>query len=197
MELQRLIIQRPLESGSRLDLNELIPVFHRWIQQQLIKDHLLIDVGDYLHLKRDPKLLLVAHEGTFSVIYSPEGLVLQYQRRRPISGMFTQRLEKIWNTLQLASRLLEQETALEGKIHFEANRFRIIVNELLWTETTENAPKVLEETIREAFRKEAGMSGFTVTCSMPDTKERLLLEFEVTSIQDLDSTISSVEQICA
>ena len=115
MELQRLIIQRPLEFGSILHLKELIPVFHRWIQQQLIKDHLLIDVGDYLHLKRDPKLLLVAHEGTFSVIYSPEGLALQYQRRRPISGMFTQRLEKIWNTLQLASRLLEQETALEVK----------------------------------------------------------------------------------
>ena len=52
MELQRLIIQRPLEFGSILHLKELIPVFHRWIQQQLIKDHLLIDVGDYLHLKQ-------------------------------------------------------------------------------------------------------------------------------------------------
>ena len=44
MELQRFIIQKSLVTETEPDLKQLIPVFHRWIQQQEIEGHLLIDV---------------------------------------------------------------------------------------------------------------------------------------------------------
>jgi hypothetical protein len=38
-----------LDAASRFDLEECIPIFHRWIQDQAL-DEVLIDVADYRHV---------------------------------------------------------------------------------------------------------------------------------------------------
>ena len=48
-------------------LDDFIPVFHRWIQKQTVSGHLLIDVHDYSHIHQGPGILLVGHEGNFSI----------------------------------------------------------------------------------------------------------------------------------
>jgi hypothetical protein len=40
----------------------LIPIYHHWIQNHSIPDHLLIDVADYEHVPEGPGTVLVAHE---------------------------------------------------------------------------------------------------------------------------------------
>ena len=44
-----------------------IPLFHGWIQEKIIPDHLLIDVADYSHIPDGPGIMLIAHEGHFSL----------------------------------------------------------------------------------------------------------------------------------
>ena len=66
MDLQRFAIKVYLEDPSKLDPKALIPVFHRWIQQRAIPDHLLIDVADYSHVPHGPVVMRMTREGHFS-----------------------------------------------------------------------------------------------------------------------------------
>lgn len=149
MELQRLIIQNPMTSDSFLELEELIPVFHRWIQEQLVEDHLLIDVGDYLHLTPHAKILLVAHEATIAVSREKEGLCMQYQRRRPIPGRFSERLAKIRNDAEKIRGLLEREPLLGGRVRFREDAWRILPNDRLWVETAREPEQDLAQALRD------------------------------------------------
>ena len=65
-DLQRVALKVFLTDDSVLDPRDAIPVFHRWIQTHAV-DGLLIDVADYAHLPTGPTVLLVAHEGHYSL----------------------------------------------------------------------------------------------------------------------------------
>src|SRR5258707_1083897 len=41
---------------------EFVPIFHHWIQNQSLPNHLLIDVADYAHVPAGPGTLIVASE---------------------------------------------------------------------------------------------------------------------------------------
>ena len=177
MELQRFIIQKSLVTETEPDLKQLIPVFHRWIQQQEIEGHLLIDVGDYLHLRHDPRLLLVAHEVTLGVIRSDTRTFLQYQRRRPSPDSLSQRILQGWSTLQQASDLLEQESELNPKFCFQPHRYRFISNDHLWQDTAADGTSNLKHALEEAFTA-SGNPGCKILSEGEDTNRRLMLEFD-------------------
>ena len=59
------------QTASTFKTREVIPVFHRWIQTQAV-DGLLIDVADYTHLPTGPAVILIAHEGQYSIDWTLE-----------------------------------------------------------------------------------------------------------------------------
>src|SRR4030095_5221476 len=65
--LQRIGVKLFAADGSSVQPREFVPIFHRWIQTQAVANHLLIDVADYAHVPDGPGVLLVAHEGNFSL----------------------------------------------------------------------------------------------------------------------------------
>lgn len=63
------------------DLEEFIPVFHRWIQRQALPG-LLIDVADYRHVAGGPGIVLIGHEGDYGICSkSPNELILYYREK--------------------------------------------------------------------------------------------------------------------
>ena len=78
MDLQKFGIKLYLNANGSFDATDFIPVFHRWIQDKVVDDHLLIDVADYSHIPDGPGIMLVAHEGNISLDqknHQPEKLV--------------------------------------------------------------------------------------------------------------------------
>ena len=69
MNWNKLGIRLKIVPPESLVVSDYIPVFHRWIQGQVFEDHLLIDVHNYSHVKDGPGILLVAHEGQFSLSF--------------------------------------------------------------------------------------------------------------------------------
>ncbi len=132
-----------MASDSSLKLEELAPVFHRWIQEQLVEDHLLIDVGIYLHLVPHPRVMLVAHEATISVSREVEGFCMQYQRRRPLPGSISERVAKIRDDAVKICGLLEGDPQLNGRIRFRENAVGIFPNDRLWMETADGTEQEL------------------------------------------------------
>ena len=56
MELQHLNLKLYLEHHDTLNLGELMPIFHHWIQGQVCKE-LLIDVTYYRHVSAEPHMV--------------------------------------------------------------------------------------------------------------------------------------------
>ena len=67
MDLQKFGIKLYLNTDGNFESKDFIPVFHNWIQEKVVDDHLLIDVADYSHITDGPGVMLIAHEGHFSL----------------------------------------------------------------------------------------------------------------------------------
>src|SRR6516225_4701835 len=65
---------------------EFVPIFHRWIQNQSLDGHLLIDVADYAHVPAGPGTLVVASEANIHMDREENRLGLLYVRKQPIAG---------------------------------------------------------------------------------------------------------------
>ena len=120
---------------------ELVPVFHRWIQQSAIPGHLLIDVADYDHVPEGPGILLVAHEGNLGMDLIGGKLGLLYYRKQPLDGDLAARLRACLGTALHACRLLEQDATLGGRVRFNAGSIEIFANDRL---RAPNAPATYE-----------------------------------------------------
>ncbi len=113
-----------------VDIHEFVGVFHGWIQQQKVEGHLLIDVHDYSHVANGPGILLVAHEGNFSMDRAEGRLGLFYYRKRPLEGGLEANLKTVMNTALQTCKLLESEPKLKG-IKFKTDEILVVANDRL------------------------------------------------------------------
>src|SRR2546421_5263583 len=81
MDVHRLGVKFFAADPAAIHLDTIIPIFHGWIQKQSLDGHLLIDVHDYSHMHQGPGILLVAHEGNFSIDMSDGRPGLLYYRK--------------------------------------------------------------------------------------------------------------------
>src|SRR5579862_272868 len=85
MQLQHVNVKLFVEDGAQAVLEPLIPVFHGWIEHQ-DGDELLIDVADYTHVPAGPGIVLIGHEGNYSVDNTGNRLGVRYNRKAKVDG---------------------------------------------------------------------------------------------------------------
>ena len=69
-----------------VDVEEFIPVFHRWIRENVVPNELLLDVADYKHIVDGPAILLVGHEADYVVDLTGGKPGFQYVRKRDLGA---------------------------------------------------------------------------------------------------------------
>tara|TARA_B100000959_G_scaffold248996_1_gene276318 strand:+ start:213 stop:758 length:546 start_codon:yes stop_codon:yes gene_type:complete len=124
MDLQKIGIKFFLKNEKSFSSKEYIPLFHQWIQNKSISDHLLIDVADYSHVLDGPGVMLMAHEGHFSL--DQEGLApgMLYMRKMDLEGDFSARFFKVFSiTLEVVNLLIQKD------LEFCQKSFRFIAND--------------------------------------------------------------------
>jgi hypothetical protein len=110
---------------------EFVPVFHRWIQDKVLEDHLAIDVADYAHVPAGPGSLLVAHEANVHMDRVEDRLGLLYFRKTASPGTFADRLKAaILNAIKAAAKM-EQEEGFAGRLKFRTDELQIRLNDRL------------------------------------------------------------------
>jgi len=152
VELQRLGVKIFFRESSQLDLGDLVPVFHSWIQKRLVEDHVLVDVHNYSHVHEGPGILLVAHEGNFSIDLENGRMGLFYYRKQPLDGALRSRLKDIFRTTLLGALLLEKESQL-GKVQFSTDELLLVANDRLKAPNTEATFQQFEPEFSEFFRQ--------------------------------------------
>ena len=167
-EIYKLGIKIFVANSQAVNIRDFIPVFHGWIQQQKIAGHLLIDVHDYSHVHHGPGILLVAHEGNFSMDEADSRLGLFYYRKQPLEGGLDANLKSVLQTALEASKLLESEPKLSG-IKFDKQEILIVTNDRLLAPNAAATRAQLEPLVKRAF----GNATVTPASQCADPRERL------------------------
>jgi hypothetical protein len=183
VELQRLGVKIFFRESSQLDLGDLVPVFHSWIQKQLVEDHVLVDVHNYSHVHEGPGILLVAHEGNFSIDMENGRMGLFYYRKQPLDGALRSRLKDIFRTTLLGALLLEKESQL-GKVQFSTDELLLVANDRLKAPNTEATFQQFEPEFSEFFRQLLNDDECTLA-RQEDPRERFAVRVHTGIPQDI------------
>jgi len=135
---------------------EIIPIFHRWIQQQWLPGHLLIDVAEYTHVHHGPGIVLVGHEANISTDENEGKAGLQYLRKQPQPGDLGERITSVLRTTLTLAERLEREPELAGRLQFDRHKFVFIANDRLLAPNTAETFEALRETVSAATMAIAG-----------------------------------------
>jgi len=146
-DLQRVGVKVFAEDADDLALPEFIPIFHRWIQGRVL-DQLLIDVADYSHVHAGPGILLVAHEGNYSVDESEGRRGLAYYAKTAMDGDLESRLVALCRTTLEACRRLAAEPELRGRLRFRGDEIRVFANDRLLAPNTDDTFARVEPAVR-------------------------------------------------
>jgi hypothetical protein len=136
MELQHINVKLLVQNPAQVDLEALVPVFHRWIQEQK-PEELLIDVADYRHVEAGPGVILIGHEGNYSVDNSDGRLGVRYNRKAALEGSNQDRLAQAMRAALVACQRLEEEPRLDSKVRFDGQDVEISVNDRLLAPNTD------------------------------------------------------------
>src|SRR5579872_5362414 len=128
MQLQHVNVKLLVRNPEEVDLEPLIPVFHGWIQNQ-IGEGLLLDIADYRHVDAGPGVVLIGHEGNYSVDNTDHRLGVRYNRKAALDGSNQERLRQAARAALSACERLEAEPLLGGKLRFNGQEIEISIND--------------------------------------------------------------------
>ena len=102
-------VQVKVFASQSVDPMALIPVFHRWIREGVLKDDLAIDVADYSHVHEGPGVVLIGHGADYYYDLGEGKPGLLYSRKRGFEGALEARLRDAVQHALAACDELEKE----------------------------------------------------------------------------------------
>src|SRR5271154_4836396 len=108
INLQHVNVKLLAQDPEDVDLEPLIPVFHRWIREHVF-DELLLDVADYRHVPAGPGVVLIGHQANYSVDDTDDRLGVRYNRKAEVDGGNQKALRQAMRASLIACQRLEAE----------------------------------------------------------------------------------------
>ena len=130
IELQHINVKLLVRNPEAFDLEPLIPIFHDWIRDQ-VGEELLLDVADYRHVDAGPGVVLIGHEGNYSVDNADKRLGVRYNRKAALDGSNQDRLRQAARAALTACQRLETDHRLGGRLRFNSQEIEIFINDRL------------------------------------------------------------------
>jgi hypothetical protein len=131
MDAKRVDVKVFAKDASRVKQDELIPVFHGWIQRGAIAGEMLIDVADYGHVVEGPGVMLIGNEAQYGLDRTKGRTGLLYSQRRARVGGFEDALRYSVRQALQACALLQREGALGGRLSFSGQEIMVRINDRL------------------------------------------------------------------
>jgi hypothetical protein len=147
LDIQHVNAKLMVQNPEQADLEPVIRVFHRWIQERACEE-LLLDVADYRHVPAGPGVVLIGHEANYSVDNTDNRLGIRYSRKAVLNGTIQDRLEQAVRGALVACQRLEEEPELNGSLRFGGHEVEMFVNDRLLAPNTEDTRQALEPHIR-------------------------------------------------
>jgi hypothetical protein len=145
MTPQRLSVKFFVQGDAPVDLAPFTPLFHRWIQNDVVEG-LLVDVADYRHVPDGPGILLIGHEVDYGLDLSAgrPGLLVRRKRYQGAASL----AEVLRDTLRkavLAARAIKADGATG--VTFDAAAVEITLIDRLTAPNTDQAAAQFKDEI--------------------------------------------------
>ena len=150
--------------SAPVDLEEITLVFNRWIREQRLDGHLLIDIADYRHVPGGPGVILVGHEADIAIDLGDGRPGLAYIRKRswpdadrPDGDPLRLRIRTVLGWLVRVAAELRSPT--------DGSEIRIWFQDRLFLRQRDQRPALVE-----AVRLELGQEGLDVSALEADPR---------------------------
>jgi len=184
MEFQHINAKLFVKNAEEINLEALIPVFHGWIQDQA-PGELLLDVADYRHVRSGPGVVLIGHQGNYSLDNTGNRLGVRYNRKAMLEGTNQDRLVQATQAALAACRRLEADPRLDGAIQFNGREIELCLNDRLLAPNRPETRAAAEPEFRTFFSTLFGDIEYSV--SYPQDP-RSLFSVQVQTSQAFDTT---------
>jgi hypothetical protein len=124
--LQHFGIKLIAGDGFHPEAEQLIPIFHRWIQESAVPG-MLVDVTDYSHVPAGPGVILIAHEGFYSVDHRANRTGFLYLQRTALDGTTESNLLHAWRCAQTGAAQLQKDLGSDAT--FRDDEVELFVND--------------------------------------------------------------------
>jgi len=168
MQLQHVNVKLLVKSPEEVPLESLIPVFHSWIQGQVLEE-LLLDVADYRHVPAGPGVVLIGHQANYSVDDTDDRLGVRYNRKAEVDGGNQKALRQAMRANLIACQRLEAEPSLERKLQFNGQEIEFFVNDRLLAPNRDSTREALRSDFETFFKKL--FRGNEYTLAYPNSSE--------------------------
>jgi hypothetical protein len=168
MQLQHVNVKLLVKSPEEVPLEPLIPVFHSWIQGQVLEE-LLLDVADYRHVPAGPGVVLIGHQANYSVDDTDDRLGVRYNRKAEVDGGNQKALRQAMRANLIACQRLEAEPSLERKLQFNGQEIEFFVNDRLLAPNRDSTREALRSDFDTFFKKL--FRGSEYTLAYPNSSE--------------------------
>jgi len=148
--------------GSDVRLLELIPVFHRWIREDLIADELMIDVANYEHVPKGPGIVLVCDKAHFYFDVRGGRPGLRYRGRREARATGAAAFERALRSAAHAAELLENDPVLESRYRFRTDEVELGIYDRLRAPSTPETLAAVRPAIEEAVKAVYGTTAKSI-----------------------------------
>lgn len=135
MQLQRISAKLYIANPDDVDLPKVTPVFHRWISEKTVPG-LLIDVADYKHVPEGPGVMLVGHEGDYSVDFSEGRPGFRYERKRDRRGEVRQQIHQAIQLAVLGAQAFADQPQPHPAVEFATGELLIAIADRLHAPNT-------------------------------------------------------------
>jgi hypothetical protein len=190
MDLQKFGIKFFAVDAEKIDILKLIPIFHRWIQQNALED-LLIDVADYSHVPAGPGVMLIAHEGNYALDETGHERGVVYYSKHRLDGELSERFARVASKALKAARLMSEDAELEGALKVPGNELQFFANDRLVAPNTDAVYAELESALESFLERLYAGAKYTLTRET-DPKERLSVRVRADGEVALDTLLARV-----
>jgi hypothetical protein len=159
MEWQHVNVKLLVREPEQVKLEVVIPVFHRWIQEQE-QGELLLDVADYRHVPAGPGVVLIGHDGNYSLDNTGGRLGVRYNRKTPLAGTNQDRLAQAAEAALAACVRLEREPSLDGTIRFDGREIEVWINDHLLAPNSAETRRAAHADLQDFFAHRLGGGEF-------------------------------------
>lgn len=146
MSSKRIYVKYFVDQPAAVDLPAFVPIFHRWIQTKKVAG-LLIDVADYKHVFHGPGIILIGHEGDYSLDTSHGRPGFQYAYKRVPDGSLRNNIRTAFRLVLQGAKQVEAEASLNGRVTFAASEAELILADALATPNTAEGYAAVAEDI--------------------------------------------------
>jgi hypothetical protein len=140
-----------LADSTKVDLEELIPVYHRWIREDVLEDELPIDVAGYAHVPKGPGVVLICDHAHYYFDERAGQYGIRYRGRRVARGSGEDAILRAFRSVLRVAALLEKEPTLGGRYRFKTDRIELSITDRLLAPSDERTVAAVRPEIESAL----------------------------------------------